>query len=78
MVQDRPGVLADVTRALANHRISISSIIQHEALDGPEGAVVPLIIMTHSTSTGSFQAVLDELNRLESVTAPSVYYHVGD
>jgi homoserine dehydrogenase len=78
MVQDRPGVLADVTRVLANHHISISSIIQHEAFDGPEGAVVPLIIMTHIAPTGNFQATLAELDRLPSVTAPSVYYHVGD
>ncbi len=78
MVQDRPGVLADVTRALANHKISISSVIQHEALDGPEGDIVPLIIMTHTAPTGSFQATVAELDRLASVTAPSVYYHVGD
>jgi homoserine dehydrogenase len=78
MVQDRPGVLADVTRALAHHRISISSVIQHEAIDGPEGDIVPLIIMTHTASTGSFQATLVELDRLDCVTAPSVYYHVGD
>src|SRR5437870_13649050 len=73
MVQDRPGVLAEVTRALANHKISISSVIQHEAFDGPEGEVVPLIIMTHSAPTGSFQAAAAEIDRLEWVTARSVY-----
>ena len=78
MVQDRPGVLADVTRALANHRISISSVIQHEAMDGPEGEIVPLIIMTHTAPTGAFLATIGELNALDCVTAPSVYYHVGD
>ena len=70
--------LAEVTRALANHKISISSVIQHEAFDGPEGDVVPLIIMTHTASTGSFQATLAEIDRLDCVTAPSVYYHVGN
>jgi homoserine dehydrogenase len=78
MVEDRPGVLADVTRCLANHSISISSVIQHEALDGPEGEVVPLVIMTHIAPTGNFQATLAELDALSCVTAPSVYYHVGD
>ncbi len=78
MVQDRPGVLAEVTRALADHQISISSVMQHEAFDGPDGDVVPLIIMTHSAPTGRFQATLAELDRLSCVTAPSVYYHVGD
>src|SRR5262245_10438858 len=78
MVQDRPGVLAEVTRILANHHISISSVIQHEALDGPDGDIVPLIIMTHTSPTGNFLATIGEFDRLESVTAPSVYYPVGD
>lgn len=77
-VQDKPGVLADVARILANHEISISSVIQHEGVDGPDGAVVPLIIMTHTARTGSFRATLEEFNRLPSVTAPSIYYPVGD
>jgi homoserine dehydrogenase len=78
MVQDRPGVLAEVTRILAQHHISISSVIQHEALDGPDGDIVPLIIMTHINPTGNFLATIGEFDRLESVTAPSVYYPVGD
>jgi homoserine dehydrogenase len=78
MVQDRPGVLAEVTRILANHHISISSVIQHEAVDGPEGAVVPLIIMTHTALTGNFTSTIAEFNRLDCVTAPSVFYPVGD
>jgi homoserine dehydrogenase len=77
-VQDRPGVLAEVTRILADHHISISSVIQHEAVDGPEGAVVPLIIMTHTALTGNFTSTIAEFNRLASVTAPSVFYPVGD
>ena len=77
-VEDRPGVLAEVTRILADHHISISSVIQHEAVDGPEGAVVPLIIMTHTALTGNFTSTIAEFNRLDCVTAPSVYYPVGD
>ncbi len=77
-VQDRPGVLAEVTRILADHHISISSVIQHEAMPGPDGAVVPLIIMTHTALTGNFTSTIAEFNRLSCVTAPSVYYPVGD
>jgi len=80
MVEDRPGVMADITRILANHQISISSVIQHEALDhaDEETKIVPLIIMTHTVTTGSFQNALDEIDRLVSVRPPSVYYPVGD
>jgi homoserine dehydrogenase len=79
-VEDRPGVMADITRILANHQISISSVIQHEALDHAEEEtkIVPLIIMTHTVATGSFQNALDEIDQLVSVRPPSVYYPVGD
>jgi homoserine dehydrogenase len=77
-VKDRPGVLADIAHELAQHQISISSVIQHEAFDGHEGEAVPLVIMTHTARTGSFGAALAEINQLECVAAPSVYYPVAD
>jgi homoserine dehydrogenase len=80
MVEDRPGVMADITRILANQHISISSVIQHEALEhgDEETEIVPLIIMTHTVPTGSFLAALAEIDRLPSVRPASVYYPVGD
>ena len=78
MIEDRPGVLADVARHLANHHISIASVMQHEALDGDEGITVPLVIMTHSAPTGNFYATIEELNNMASVTAPAVYFPVGE
>jgi homoserine dehydrogenase len=78
MVQDRPGVLAEVARVLAQRHISISSVIQHEALEECEGASVPLVLMTHSTVTVDFGATVAEIDRLESVAAPSIYYPVAD
>lgn len=77
-VKDRPGVLAEVARVLANHHISISSLIQHEALAEHTIDTVPLVMMTHVAPTGNFLATINDLNRLDSVTAPSVYYPVGD
>lgn len=79
-VEDRPGVMADITRILANHRISISSVIQHEALEhgDEETEIVPLIIMTHTVTTGDFNSALAEIDRLASVRPPSVYFPVGD
>jgi homoserine dehydrogenase len=80
LVEDRPGVMADITRILADHHISISSVIQHEALDhaDEEMEIVPLIIMTHTVPTGDFQNALHQIDRLSSVRPPSVYYPVGD
>jgi homoserine dehydrogenase len=79
-VEDRPGVMADITRALADHHISISSVIQHEAIEEGNGdaKVVPLIIMTHTAATGDFLATLADIDRLPHLRPPSVYYPVGD
>jgi homoserine dehydrogenase len=78
VVLDRPGVLADIARELAGHQISISSVIQHEALEDHEGGAVPLVIMTHTATTGSFRAAVAAIDRLDTVLAPSVYFPVAD
>jgi len=77
-VGDRPGVLAEIARELAQHQISISSVIQHEALDEQEGDTVPVVIMTHTALTGNFRAAVAEIDKLACVAAPSVYYPVAD
>ncbi len=77
-VEDRPGVLADVSRVLAQHQISIASVIQHEAPENHEGGRVPLVIMTHTALTGDFRAAVAELDHLSCVAPPSVYYPVAD
>jgi homoserine dehydrogenase len=78
LVTDRPGVMAEITRELADHQISIASVIQHEALDEQEGDTVPLVIMTHTAPTGNFRAAVAAIDRLGCVTAPSIYYPVAD
>jgi homoserine dehydrogenase len=78
LVQDRPGVLAEIARILAEHQISISSVIQHEAPEEHEGEVVMLVIMTHTAATGHFRDAVQEINRQSCVALPSVYYPVAD
>jgi homoserine dehydrogenase len=78
LVDDRPGVLADVARVLAEHQISIASVIQHEAPDEVEGTRVQLVIMTHTAPTGAFRSAAADLDRLSCLAAPCVYYPVGD
>ncbi|HEX5271375.1 MAG TPA: homoserine dehydrogenase [Gemmataceae bacterium] len=78
VVADQPGVLADIAHELAKHRISISSVIQHEALEEHEGQAVPLVIMTHAALTGEFRAAVGAIDALPTAAAPSVYYPVAD
>lgn len=78
LVDDRPGVLADVARILADQSISIASVIQHESQQEHEGERVQLVIMTHSAATGSFRSAAGKLNQLPWVAGPCTYYPVGD
>jgi homoserine dehydrogenase len=78
LVRDEPGVLADVCRGLANERISIASVIQHEALEDHPEQIVPLVIMTHVAETGRFRAAAAALGKLPGVCGPAVYFSVDD
>jgi homoserine dehydrogenase len=78
LVDDRPGVLAEAAGVLAQHQISIASVIQHEIPDEAEGQRVQLVIMTHTASLGSFRAACARLDHLACVGAPSVHYPVED
>jgi homoserine dehydrogenase len=78
MVRDQPGVLADVCLALANQKISISSVIQHEAKEGHPDQTVPLVIMTHYAETGRFRIAMKQIDQMKSIGAPSVAYYVDD
>lgn len=65
-VQDRPGVLADVTRIFAENTISIEAIIQKEP---PAGAIsVPIIILTHQVNEQNMNHAISELEKLTAVT----------
>jgi homoserine dehydrogenase len=78
LVEDKPGMLADVARALADHQISIASVIQHEALEDHVGEIVPLVIMTHYAPTGRFREAVRQINTLKGVVPPGVFYSVDD
>jgi homoserine dehydrogenase len=78
LVADRPGVLADITRILADEQISISSLVQHEAAEEGAGNPVPLVIVTHYAQTGRFKAAVGKINRLPTIAPPAVYFSMGD
>lgn len=78
LVRDVPGVLADVCRTLADQEISISSVIQHEAVEGHPEQVVPLVIMTHTAETARMRAAIATIDRLTSLVTPAVHYSVDD
>ncbi len=67
--EDRPGVLAQITAVLGENGISIESVIQKG--QGEAGGSVPILILTHPAKEASVRAALDEIDRLDEVTAPT-------
>ncbi len=76
-VEDRPGVMAEITGILGRHKISIASVIQHEPAD-ESGGIVPLVIMTHTTSEGAIHEALKAITCLTSVRPGSVRLRVRE
>ena len=63
---DKPGVLADITRILADRSISIDAMIQKEPAEGQEQ--VDIIILTHDTLEKN---VLDAIAKIEGLSTIS-------
>ncbi len=64
--EDKPGVLADVTRILAEHRISIEALIQKEPQQGESS--VPIIMLTQQTLEKEMNAAITEIEALSTVS----------
>jgi homoserine dehydrogenase len=64
--EDKPGVLADVTRILAGHNISIEALIQKEPLK--DQTSVSIIMLTQLTSEKEMNAAIAEIEALATVT----------
>lgn len=64
-VEDKSGVLADITRILADQNISIDAMIQREPEDGDEQT--DIIILTHSTTEKCMDAALEKIAALPVV-----------
>ena len=65
-VADKPGVLADVTRILADATISIDAMLQKEAGEGE--TQTDLIILTHETKEKNIDAAIASIEALSTVS----------
>ena len=79
---DRPGVLAKITGILGDFRISIASMIQHDAIEqgasiAPD-AGVPLVIMTHACSSSDVAKAIEAIDGSDVVRGRSVCLSVLD
>jgi len=65
-VQDKPGVLADITRILADEQISIDAVIQKEPGEGEDQT--DLIMLTHETREKRIKAAIAKIEALKVIT----------
>jgi len=65
-VLDRPGVLADITRILADLSISIDAMVQKEPSEGEEQ--VDIIMLTHLTQEKNINAAIKRIESLPVVS----------
>ena len=64
-VADQAGVLAEITRILAAHGVSIDALLQKEAADGE--SQTDLVILTHETKEKNMMAAITEMQALKTV-----------
>ncbi|MCB1326952.1 MAG: homoserine dehydrogenase [Spirochaetales bacterium] len=64
---DRPGVMADLARILAEENISIASVSQKE---GPEP--VNVVVITHTTPEVPLRTAIKRIDALDTILAPTV------
>ena len=64
-VQDRPGVLADVTRILADSKISIDAMVQKEPEAGQSR--VDIVMLTHLAIEKNVNAAMAKIEKLRTV-----------
>lgn len=64
--EDKPGVLAEVTRILADHQISIEAIRQEKPLENETS--VPIIMLTQVTLEKEMNVAIAEIEALKTVT----------
>ena len=64
-VADRPGALAQITKVLGDHQISLASIIQKDA--DPQAETAEMVISTHPAQEGAMQKAAHRLQELPAV-----------
>ena len=72
-VEDRPGVIAQVTSVIAHHNIGLSSLVQPKVQDGGHA---DLMLMMHAAPFGRMRAALAGLAKLACVTEKPILMRV--
>jgi homoserine dehydrogenase len=70
-VEDKAGVLAQITQVFAEHEVSLESVLQHP---NPHNPKAEIIIITHDANQASMKNVLKHFETMDAIdTIKSVY-----
>ncbi len=75
MAQDRPGVLAEISKILSLKHISIASVTQKER---DQEKFVPIIMITHEACERNIRKALSEIDKLKVIKSPSQIIRIED
>jgi homoserine dehydrogenase len=67
MVRDQPGVIADVSAALRDEKVSLESMLQRGR---SQTKAVPVVLTTHETVEAAMLRAIERIGALESVIEP--------
>jgi homoserine dehydrogenase len=75
-VTDRPGVIAEIAKVLADHRIGISGT--HSPVDpaNPDAEFVDMVFLLHTCPFGKLSAALEEVEKLDCVNSSPVVFRI--
>lgn len=73
LVVDRPGVIADVTAALRDEKVSMEAIIQRGRNPNEP---VHVVLTTHETSEAAMRRVVNEIAKLDAVREPPLLIRI--
>ncbi|MGE4552339.1 MAG: homoserine dehydrogenase [Desulfovibrionaceae bacterium] len=72
-VQDKPGVMAAIARAMAERGVSIAQAVQK----GEAGHnLVPLVFLTHEAPYAAVRATMDAIDAMDFIAEPTVHFRI--
>ena len=75
-VTDRPGVVAEIAKVLADHQIGISGTHSPVNPANPDAAFVDMVFLLHTCPFGQLQAALAEIEVLDCVNSVPVVFRI--
>lgn len=75
-VTDRPGVVAEIARVLADHRIGISGTHSPVNPQNPDAEFVDMVFLLHTCPFGKLQIALSEIEALDCINSAPVVFRI--